>query len=340
MKGAGLEIAAKVVEGEVLSRDESEELIGEILDGKLDEALAGAVLASMRLRGERAEELVGGAKALLARCVPLEGLEDAFDTCGTGGDRKGTINVSTAVAFVGAAVGIKVVKHGNRAVSSRCGSADLLLALGARLDMSPEELSRCVSNVGFGFVLAPLYHPALGNVSDLRRRLGFRTIFNLLGPLANPARPASQLLGVSEPRLVEAVAKALRELGRRRAMVVHGGGVDEISLWSSNLVLIVDGDREERLLLEAKDFGLGSCDLSEVQGGGPEENARHILDVFEGRRGPMRDVILANASALMVLAGLARDFKEGTAIAAEALDKGLALRKLLDFVSFSRGLGR
>lgn len=340
MKGLALEIALKVVEGNPLSREESEELIGEILEGGLDEALAGAVLASMRLRGEEVEELIGGARALLSKCVPLKGLEEAFDTCGTGGDRKGTINVSTAVALVGAAAGIKVIKHGNKAVSSRCGSAELLLSLGARLEMSPEELSECVSSVGFGFVFAPLYHPALGRVSDLRRRLRFRTMFNLLGPLVNPARPIYQLVGVSEPRLVEPIAKALKELGRRRFMVVHGGGIDEISLWDSNLVLIVEGDKEERLVLEARDFGLRNCSLSDVQGGSPEENARHIVSVFEGRGGPMRDLILANASALMVLAGLAGDFVEGTAIAAEVLDSGLAMRKLSDFLSFSGRLGR
>ncbi len=321
-----------------LSADAAAEAMGEIMDGRATAAQIGALLAALATKGERSAEIVGLATAMRARATPLPRRWDpALDLCGTGGDRSGTFNISTVSSFVVAACGARVVKHGNRAASSACGSADLLEQLGVRLAQTPACVCRSVDKAGMAFLFAPAFHPSMRHAAPVRRELGIRTAFNLLGPLTNPAAPTHQLVGVSRPELTDLVAHALRDLGCRRAWVVHGAdGLDELSTSGYSKVSEWRGDAVRTFYVHPSDFGLPSCSRAALAGGDARLNAEIACKVLDGRPGPARDVVVLNAAAALLVAGLARSHREAAAKAADAIDRGTARATLDRLVSVSR----
>ena len=284
-------------------------------------------------------EITGAATVMRRNAVrvPVENNgTPLLDTCGTGGDGLGTFNISTTVAFIIAAVGVRVAKHGNRSVSSSCGSADVLKELGADLDQPPEIVGQCIDKTGFGFLFAPKLHLAMKHAAGPRQEMGIRTVFNLLGPLTNPAGASCQLLGVYDPNLTEVIAHALSDLGTRSAMVVHGmDGLDEISLSGPTKISRLSGDKVTTSMFDPAELGFHYCDVDQVRGGSPRENARHLVNVLEGKRGPRRDIALLNAAAALVVAGAAEDMHEGLNKAAEVVDSGKARSKLAEFLRFN-----
>jgi anthranilate phosphoribosyltransferase len=311
----------------------------QIMAGETTPSQIGAFLTSLRMKGESAEEIAGCAQAMRAHALKVETRQEEFiDTCGTGGDGLGTFNISTIVAFVVAGAGLSVAKHGNRSVSSRCGSADLLEALGARIDLGPEEVARCIDEVGFGFLFAQRLHPAMRNVAAPRKEIGIRTLFNLLGPLTNPASAPIQLMGVYSPALTETIAHVLGLLGTRHAMVVHSSeGLDELSL-SQNKVTQLVGTAIKTFSLTPEEVGLPRADLKELQGGTPTENAAVAWSLLKGEKGTKRDIVLLNAAAALVIAGKADSFTSGVELAAEAINSGKALDKLERFIALTQKL--
>jgi anthranilate phosphoribosyltransferase len=283
----------------------------------------------LRVRGETVDELTGGAQALRERMLKVQAPAGAIDTCGTGGDASGTFNVSTATAFVVAGAGLKVAKHGNRSVSSLCGSADVVETLGISIDLSPGKVARCLDEVGIGFLYAPLLHTAMKHVMVARREMGVRTVFNMLGPLTNPAGANAQLIGVYAPTLTEPLARVLAELGTIRAFVVHGAdGLDEISNTGESHIAEVHEGVVRSTRVRPEDFGIPRATIAELQGGDRQENAEIIRRVLAGAPGPRRDIVLMNAAAALVAGAKARDLKEGVGLAAQSIDSGAASRKL------------
>jgi anthranilate phosphoribosyltransferase len=326
----------RVLAGEDLSRGEMEELIGLLMDGGMDERVTAGLLVALAAKGESVGELAGAAAAMRARvlAIPHRRL-DVIDTCGTGGDGRGTFNISTAAALVASAAGAVVAKHGNRSVSSRSGSADVLETLGVRLEVTPEEAGRCLDEIGIAFLFAPKLHPAMRQVMPVRRALGVRTLFNLLGPLTNPAGAARQVVGVFAADRVEPVARVLCELGSAHALVVHGSdGLDEITLAGTTAAAEVRDGSVRLLSLEPADFGVDTAPSAALAGGEPRENARLLRSVLAGVAGPLRDVTVVNAGAALVIAGLAADWREGAVRAAEVIDSGAALARLEALAAF------
>lgn len=325
---------AKLVERDDLSQSEAEAVMREIMRGEATPAQIGAFLAALRMKGETIAEIVGCASAMRACATAVQPKHDLLvDVCGTGGDGKGTFNISTTVAFVVAGAGLVVAKHGNRSVSSRCGSAELLQALGVNVDLDAEEVAACIEELGIGFLFAPAFHPAMKYAIGPRRELGLRTIFNLLGPLCNPAGASVQLLGVYSLSLVEPLAHVLAALGTSRAFVVHGAdGLDELSTTGTNTLAAVVGKEVSILRLHPHEVGLPLAALEDLAGGTPEDNAAITRSILSGERGPRRDVVLLNAAAALVAAGLAADFISGAALAAASIDDGRAWRKLEELV--------
>ena len=320
----------RVLEGGELSRAQARAATTAIADGEGTPAQLGAFLAAMRMRGERYEELVGFAqvmrKKLVAVRVPRGPL---LDTCGTGGDGHGTFNISTTAAFVAAGAGAVVAKHGNRGVSSKCGSADVLEALGVRTQLTAAQAARCVATAGIGFLFAPAFHPAMKALAPIRRELGVRTVFNALGPMSNPARPRRQLMGVYAESLLEPVARALGELGSVRALVVRSqDGLDELSLGAPTLVADWHGGRVRRYAVDPRSLGLRRSPIRALAGGDARLNAKLTLEVLSGKRGPRREVTALNAAAALVAAGLAGDLKRGLQLANQSLESGRALAAL------------
>lgn len=294
------------------------------LGGSCGDAETAALLIAMRMKGETAAELAAAVRVMRRHCHPLPVEGDVLDTCGTGGDDSGTFNISTATALVVAGTGVPVVKHGNRAISSRSGSADVLAELGVR-GGDPASSRRCLERAGMAFCLAPLYHPALKHVGDVRRRLGVRTLFNCLGPLANPARAAYQLLGVGRAEWLDSMAGALARLGTRRAVLVHSrDGLDEVSLSAPTLVRLVQDGAVASLQWQADDFGLPACSLDDLRVEGTIASAAMVRDVLAGRPGPPLDVVLANAAAALWLVGRAETLSQGVALARQAVASGKA----------------
>ncbi len=329
----------KVLEGEILGEDEAYRLMQAVMAGKLSPAQTAGMLIGLKVRGEREEEIAGFARAMREAAVPvaLDGLE-ALDVVGTGGDGKGTFNLSTAAAFVAAAAGVPVAKHGNRAASSRSGSADVLEALGVKIDLGPEAVARLVREVGIGFLFARRYHPAMKNVAPVRSELKVRTVFNLLGPLTNPARPAYFLLGVFDPALLEPMARALSALGVKRALVVHGEGADELVLGENEVVELKNGELR-RYRVAAAELGLSPAPIEALKGGAPEENAEVIRRILAGgEKGPKADAVALNAGAAIYAAGRAENLREGVAAAARLLEEGRALSVLDRLVAQSQTL--
>jgi anthranilate phosphoribosyltransferase len=332
----------KAEAGTHLSRQEAESAMEEILSGRAGEDSIVALLSALRAKGETIEELVGFARAMRHHATPIfnDGSRSSqllVDTCGTGGDASGTFNISTTAAFVAAGAGVRVAKHGNRSISSRCGSADVLEALGISLDVTPERVGAAIDEIGIGFLFAPALHTAMRHAMSARRRLG-RTAFNLLGPLTNPAGARAQIAGVFSADVVEKVASVLAELGVERAFVVHGeGGLDEISLTGKTKVGEVRGGLVRVYEVTPEDFGLSHAPISAISGGDAARNAAIVRAILAGETGPRRDIVIANAAAALVAAGRAANFLEGARVAADSIDSGAALKKLDALIAFSPG---
>lgn len=328
---------ARLFAGESLASAEAESVFAELVAGRLDEPTIAALLIALKIRGETTDELIGAARALRAADLDFERPDYPFaDSCGTGGDGAGTINLSTAVAFVAAAAGLPMAKHGNRSVTSRCGSADVLERLGVRLEVAPEVARRALDEARICFLYAPQYHPGLKHAGPVRRALKVRTIMNVLGPCVNPAEPPVQLVGVAEARLVAPVAAVLAALGVERAMVVHGGGLDEVALHAETEALRLAGGRIERLTLSPELAGLARAPLSALAGGGPEENAARLRALLAGRGARAENHAVAlNAGALLLAAGRAGSLAEGADTALQILASGAAGRVLDHLVEIS-----
>jgi anthranilate phosphoribosyltransferase len=335
-----VEALGELLEGRSLERARAREVMGEIMRGEATPAQIGAYLVALRIKGETPDEIAGSAEAMREHVLPVRPeRDDLVDTAGTGGDGAATINISTAAAIVAAAAGAGVAKHGNRAVSSASGSADVLEALGFSLEQPPERIARSIDELGFGFMFAPLHHPAMRHAAPVRRELATRTVFNVLGPLTNPAGARAQVIGVYAESLVEPIAQVLAQLGARRAFVVHGAhGIDELSPAGPNRVCeVVAGDVHARVI-DPIELGLPRCDPGELRGGTPAENAQAIRDVFAGANGGRRDAILLNAAGAIAAAGHAADLSEGLELACEAVDSGTAGERLDELARFSRAV--
>ena len=326
---------------ELLARPEAEDLMEELLSGRIETPDIVRLLLALNQRQVTSAELGAFARVMRRYAAQVFAAEDLrpqnmVDTCGTGGDGTGTFNISTASAFVAAAAGAHVAKHGNRSVSSRSGSADVIEALGIRIGLPLEQSGRAIRELGIGFLFAPAAHAATRHAVPARKQIGRRTVFNLLGPLTNPAGAESQLLGVFSPDLIDLMAATLAELGVHQALVVHGfGGLDEISLEGETLVAEVRDGSVKRFVLTPEDFALPRAPLESLQGGVPQENAALIRSLFEGQVGPGRDVVLMNSAAALVVSGVAENFREGAAMASLALSSGAALDKLEQLKSFT-----
>jgi anthranilate phosphoribosyltransferase len=332
------EALARLLEGRDLPRVQAREVMGEIMEGKATPAQIGGFLVALRLKGETAAEIAGCAEAMRAHVLAVKPQRtDLVDTAGTGGDGAGTFNISTAAALVAAAAGAAVAKHGNRAVSSASGSADVLEALGFVLELPAERIERSIDELGFGFLFAPSHHPAMRHAAPVRKELAARTVFNVLGPLTNPAGARAQVVGVYAPELVETIATVLARLGSRRAFVVHGaGGIDELSPAGPNLVCEVSGGKVRRREIDPRDFGVPRCRPADLGGGSPSENAETIRAILAGAKGAKREAVLLNAGGAIAAGGHARDLEQGYRVATEALDSGAAGERLEALIAFSR----
>jgi anthranilate phosphoribosyltransferase len=313
---------AAVVDGRRLSMEEARGAMGAVMDGEATPSQLAALLVALRMRGETVEELAGFAAAMRERVVRVEAPGGAIDTCGTGGDQSGTFNISTAAALVVASAGVPVAKHGNRAITSAAGSADVLEALGVRTDLSAPEAAESLRADGFAFMIATGYHPAMKHAGPTRREIGVRTAFNLLGPITNPAGTSRQVVGVGDPAAAPKIAEVLRMLGTERSLVVHGAGLDELPLDGSGVMYDVTPAGVARSEVVASELGLTAAATSELAGGNPAHNAALVEAVLTGERGPRRDVVLLNAGAALMAAGRVADLRAGVALAAATIDSG------------------
>jgi anthranilate phosphoribosyltransferase len=327
---------ARAVSGEDLSRDLARDTMQVILSGGATPSQIAGLAVALRMKGETADEIAGMAEAMRALVPPLHARrEPLLDTCGTGGDNAGTFNISTTVAIVVAACGVAVAKHGNRAVSSRTGSADVLESLGVGIDLTPVDAARSLDVLGITFLFAPNYHGALRHAVGPRRELGIRTVFNVLGPLTNPAGASRQLLGVYSDHLVRLLAEVLKELGSERALVVHGrDGMDELTVFAKNHVARLENGKIEEYEIDPAQYGLAHTERDAVLGGSAAENAARVRAILGGEKGAARDIVLLNAAAALTVAGAIRDLAEGIQKASDAVDRGLATRKLADMAAF------
>jgi len=329
----------KVLEGQSLTFEEASGAMATIMEGKATDAQIGAFLVAEKMKGEEVEELTAFATVMREKSVKVKAKDPfAVDVCGTGGDGSGTFNISTVAAFVVAGAGVTVAKHGNRSISSRCGSADLLAALGVDIFMPPERVEQCINEIGIGFLFAPTFHPAMRYASKPRSELGIQTFFNMVGPLTNPARVEYQLVGTFSLRCAEKVAQVLSRLGVKRAMVLHSAdGLDEVSLAAPTIAFQVEkGEDIQRLEIHPLELGLRPCQSRDLAGGTAEENARICLDVLQGQDGPQRHVVALNAAFALYVTGRARTPAEGLAVATESIDSGMALKKLHRLIEASQ----
>lgn len=345
------EAIGKVVNREDLSQAEMETVMNEIMSGEATPAQIGAFITALRMKGETVDEIVGAARVMREKATRINVIDSSLsldrddinidaetilDTCGTGGDGTNTFNVSTATAFVVAGGGVKVAKHGNRAVSSQCGSADVLEKLGVKLDISPQEVERCVREIGIGFLFAPLFHGAMKYAAGPRKEIGLRTIFNVLGPLTNPAGATAQVLGVYSPDLTEKMALVLGKLGSREAFVVCGEGTfDEISICSPTRIAHLINGEVRSYQITPEEYGFPRAAIESIKGGDAQENARIIHDILDGREGARKDMVLLNSAAAFAAAGLDRDLKSGIERAREVINSGKAKQKLEQLIEFT-----
>src|SRR5262245_35665287 len=331
------DLIQKMIDRVDLSEQEARTAMEEIMAGQATDAQIAGFLTALRMKGETAPELIGFARVMREKAEPLWDGEtlSVLDTCGTGGDRSGTFNISTAAAFVAAAAGVHVAKHGNRSASSRCGSADVMEALGVDIQMPVDRLRRAIKEVGIGFLFAPRFHTSMKHVVPARTQLKVRTVFNILGPLASPAAACFHVVGVASPEIMELMANALQGLGVKHAFVVHGAnGLDEVSISSRTYVVEILGAEIRQFMMTAEDFGIPSARIDAILGGHARENAKIVEDILRGERGPRRDVVLLNTAPALVAAGAVSTWKEGIRLAAESIDSGSALRKLEELRRF------
>jgi anthranilate phosphoribosyltransferase len=329
----------KLLSGEDLPIDDAAHLFERLVLGRLEPAEIAGMLIALRMKGETAEEMIGAARALSAAALPFDRPDYLYaDCCGTGGDGSGLINVSTATAFVAAAAGLPIAKHGNRSVSSRCGSADVLEALGANIELPPQAARALLDDIGFCFLFAPAYHPGMKHAALVRRQLSVRTVMNLLGPCINPARPPVQLLGVADPKMLRRIAQTLDAMGVYEALVVHGSGLDEVALHGETRALRLSRGEISELEIRPEDAGLERAPLNVVTGGDPDENAGRLRAVLDGRASQAEtDIVVLNTAALLQTAGKAATLKDGAGLARDALLSGKAGKVLDAYVEASRG---
>lgn len=321
---------------EELSYETAKEVMNEIMEGKATNAQISSYLTALRMKGESIDEITGSAEAMRGHCTKLVPETDVLDIVGTGGDEAFTFNISTISAFVIAAAGVPVAKHGNRSVSSKCGSADVLDALGVKIDLTAEQSEKILNEIGICFLFAPVYHASMKYAAPVRREIGVRTIFNILGPLANPAGANLQLLGVYDENLVEPLAQVLANLGVKRAMVVHGhDGLDEISLCGSSTVCEVNDGKLNSFFLDPAQLGFQACTPKDLVGGDPKENAQIAIDILSGKPGAKRDVVLLNSAVCLYMANSDRTLRDCVKLAAETIDNGKAMQKLKEFIRLS-----
>jgi anthranilate phosphoribosyltransferase len=331
-------LLAKLVDGRILSADEAHAFFAACLRGEPTPAQVAAAVTALRIRGETVEEITAFATAMREAARTLDHPYDAIDTCGTGGDGQHTFNISTAAALVLAGAGLKVAKHGNRAMSSKSGSSDVLSVLGVNLQASPAQQRRSLDEAGIAFLFAPAYHGAMRHVGPVRAEIGFRTVFNLLGPLSNPAGAKRQVMGVYDPRLLEPLAEVLGRLGATRAWTVHGQGLDELTTTGETEVAEWKDGTVRRFTVTPEDAGLPRADLAALRGGDAEENALALRALLDGATGAYRDIVLLNAAAALVVADRAADLAEGAALAAAVIDDGRAARALADLVEATNAM--
>ena len=329
-----------VVSGQSLTMEEASSVMREIMEGEATPAQLGAFLTALALKGETTQEIAGMARVMREMALRVDVDGELVDTVGTGGDGKNTFNISTATAFIAAGAGLKVAKHGNRAASGSCGSADVLEALGVQIELSPEAVAWCINEVGVGFMFAPAFHPAMRHAGPVRREIGIRTVFNILGPLTNPAGAQTQLLGVAFPELGGIMAEVLGLLGSHHAMIVHGaGGLDEISLSGDTSVWEVRGGQVEEWTLRVEDTGLPKTPIEAIRGGSKEENAATMRRLFQGEQGPVRNMVLLNSAGVLMVGDKTETIRHGVEMSAGIIDSGAALAKLDQMVEVTQRLG-
>lgn len=333
----------KIVAGDVLTREAAQSAMGEIMDGNASALQVAAMLGALRMRGETLDEIVGFASAMRARMIPVKPAGTALiDTCGTGGDAKhdvSTFNVSTAAAFIAAGAGARIAKHGNRAISSKSGSADVLEALGVNLNLSPEQIARGIDEIGIGFMFAPAHHPAMKHVAPIRKELGIRTIFNLLGPLVNPAEARCQVMGVSDARWLRPIAEVLRALGSSHAIVCHSqDGLDEFSTCADTDYIELKGGELAEKVFSPHDLGLACANPGLLEGGDAARNAEIISQLLHDGQGASADIACLNAAASLIVGGFAENFVEGLKLARASVNSGSAREKLIRLVEFSNNV--
>src|SRR2546430_1166813 len=331
-------LIAKVASGAALTLEESAQAFDRMMSGEATPSQMGAMLMAMRVRGETVDEITGAASTMRAKMTKVAAPPDAIDVVGTGGDASGSYNVSTCAALIVAGCGVPVAKHGNRALSSKSGAADVLGALGVKIELRPDEITRCIYEAGIGFMFAPAHHPAMKHVGPTRVELGTRTIFNLLGPLSNPAGVKRQMVGVFSRQWVEPLANVLKNLGSERAYVVHGSdGLDEITTSGPTSVAALENGKVTTFEIKPDDVGLPLSKPEQLRGGDADSNAAALIDVLKGKKSPFRDVALLNAAAAIVVAGKAKDLREGVAIATKSIDSAEAEGRLDRLIAVSNG---
>ena len=331
---------AMVVEGIHLSQQDAYQVMAEIMSGEATPAQIGSFITALRVKGETAEEVAGGAQAMREKAFPVKcrRADEVIDTCGTGGAKLKTFNISTTAALVAAGAGAHVAKHGNRGITSKCGAADVLDALGVNVSPGPDVVAECIRRAGIGFMFAPSYHPAMKYVQPIRKSLEFRTAFNILGPLANPAGATGQVMGVPDESLMERIVRTLDMLGVKRAIVVHSQGLDEISTMSKTKILRLEGGQITESMLDPADYAIENADFEELRGDDAETNAAIVRGVLEGKdAGPRKDIVALNAAAAIIVAGLADDFTAGLKLANESISSGKALAAMDKMVEISNG---
>ncbi len=328
-----------LVKGQSLDMEQAAAVMNQIMEGEATPAQFGSFVTALRLKGETVEEIAGMARVMREKALPVKVSGALVDTCGTGGDSSKTFNISTTAAFVVAGAGLKVAKHGNRGMSSGCGSADVLDALGVKIDLGAPEVERCLEDIGIGFMFAPTFHPAMKYASPSRKEIGIRTVFNILGPMTNPAGAQAQLLGVFDEALTMIMAEVLGILGCKHALVVHGeDGLDEITLGGKTTVCELKDGLVSRYYIHPDDFGFARTSVDQLRGGPPQENADILRRVVKGEKGPYRDIVLLNAAAALVAGDVESDLQKGVRLAAEAIDSGRALEKLERLVELTNQL--
>ncbi len=330
------EAISMLVDGKSMNREEAAQVMEEIMTGEVTPAQFGAFVTALRLKGETVEEITGLARTMRNHSLKVDISDPVTDVVGTGGDGCDTFNISTTTAFVAAGAGLKVAKHGNRAASSQCGAADVLESLGVKIDLTPEQVKQCLENVGIGFMFATSFHPAMKYAGPPRREIGIRTVFNILGPLTNPADAGTYLLGVADGSLVETMAGVLQSLGCQHALVVHGeDGLDEITLTGNTQVSEVTKNEIKNYTISPEELGFSKTGMDTLKGSTVEENAALLRDILNGKQGPQRDIVLMNAAAALVAGNKAESLKQGVDIAADSIDSGKAAAKLENLVKLT-----